>query len=215
MYLPDHFRVDDLSMLDALAERDPFATLVTVVDGAPFATQLPVLYAREGDRVVLRGHWARPNGQWRGAAGQTALAILHGPHAYVSPTWYADRAKRVPTWNYLAAHLYGAVELHGADAADPDGRDALRAIVEALSRRFEGGREDAWRMAETGEIGERMLAGIVGFTMRVERIELKAKLHDHHPVENRVGVIEGLRRVGGEQARAVADEMQRRLAPRP
>ena len=211
MYLPTHFRVDDSAELDALAARDPFATMVTVADGAPFATHLPVLYAREGERVTLRGHWARANPQWRGIETQEALVILHGPHAYVSPTWYADRQRRVPTWNYLAAHLAGRIELHAADPQDAAGRDALRGIVVELASRFEADRDAAWSMSETGAVGEAMLAGIVGFTFTATRIEIKAKLHDHHPVENRLGVIEGLRAAGSEQERAVADAMTRRL----
>lgn len=211
MYLPAHFRVDDLAELDALAAHDPFATMVTVMGGAPFATHLPVLYAREGERVVLRGHWARANPQWRDVESQDTLVILHGPHAYVSPTWYADRERRVPTWNYVAAHLTGRIELHAADPQDAAGRDGLRGIVSALSRRFEAGRDAAWSMEETGAVGEAMLAGIVGFTFTATRIELKAKLHDHHPVANRLGVIAGLRAEGGEQPAAVAQAMERRL----
>lgn len=211
MYLPAHFRVEDLAELDALAAHDPFATLVTVTDGAPFATHLPLLYERAGEQVVLRGHWARANPQWRGVESQEALVILHGPHAYVSPTWYADRARRVPTWNYLAAHLYGRIELHAADPQEVAGRNALRGIVTELSRRFEAERDAAWAMAETGAVGEAMLAGIVGFTFTTTRIEIKAKLHDHHPVENRVGVIAGLRGAGGDQGAAVAEAMARRL----
>lgn len=211
MYLPAHFRVDDLTELDALAAHDPFATMVTVMDTVPFATHLPVLYARDGERVVLRGHWARANAQWRGIDSQDVLVILHGPHAYVSPTWYADRERRVPTWNYLAAHLSGRIELHAADPQEPAGRDALRGIVTELSRRFEAGREAAWSLEETGPIGESMLAGIVGFTFTATRIEIKAKLHDHHPVANRVGVIAGLRAAGSDDAVAVAARMERAL----
>ena len=207
MYLPAHFKLEDLAALDALARHDPFATMVTVVDGAPFATHLPLLYERADDRVTLRGHWSRANPQWRTAVGQTVLVMLHGPHAYVSPTWYADRSERVPTWNYIAAHLYGDLVLHQASDAS-GGRDALRAIVAALSDRFEAGRPASWQLAETGAAGESKLDGIVGFTLRASRIELKAKLHSHHPPANQRGVIDGLRQVGSDDARAMADWME-------
>src|SRR3546814_11682458 len=86
----------------------PFATLVTTFEGAPFATHLPLLHEAEGGphgRIV--GHMARQNPQWRGFAdGGEALIVFHGPHAYVSPTWY-ERQPAVPTWNYPTVHASG------------------------------------------------------------------------------------------------------------
>ncbi|MBP7657476.1 MAG: FMN-binding negative transcriptional regulator, partial [Pseudoxanthomonas sp.] len=89
MYTPRAFAETDLTGLDRLIERDAFVTLVTVADGLPFASHLPVLYARDGDRIVIEGHWARPNPQARHAG--PAMVIVHGPHAYLSPGWYADK----------------------------------------------------------------------------------------------------------------------------
>ena len=103
--------VDDPAALDALFAHDPFVTLSTVdADGVPVATHLPVLYRRDGDALRIEGHWARPNPQ--AGHGGTALMIVHGPHAYVSPGWYPDKteAARVPTWNYTGAHLRGRLE---------------------------------------------------------------------------------------------------------
>ena len=107
MYLPRAFAETDLAALDALLARDSFVTLVTVRDGAPSVSHLPVLYRRDGEQIELIGHWARPNPQARHAG--PALVIVHGPHAYVSPAWYPDKeeAARVPTWNYAVAHLDG------------------------------------------------------------------------------------------------------------
>src|SRR5689334_19987501 len=111
MYVPAHFRETDLARLDELAAHDAFGTLVSQVDGAPFASHLPVLYAREGDRVTLTGHWARENQQWTQIRDQRVLFIFHGPHAYISPRWYAEPPRNVPTWNYATAHVYGRVRL--------------------------------------------------------------------------------------------------------
>ena len=102
MYSPRAFVEHDLGALDALFAHDPFITLVTSVPDATGAAQvshLPVLYRRDGDAVLLEGHWARGNPQ--AGAHASALAVVHGPHAYVSPAWYPDKhaAARVPTWN--------------------------------------------------------------------------------------------------------------------
>lgn len=205
MYLPRRFAETDLVALDALLARDAFVTLVTVdADGMPFASHLPVLYRREGERIELEGHWARPNPQARHAGA--ALAIVHGPHAYVSPTWYADPQIQVPTWNYAVAHLRG--RLQGFEDTD-----RLHALVAALAAKYEGGVGSDWRFPEAapGTLSE--LRGIVGFVLEVEQAQLKFKLNQNHPEPNVRGAAAALQRQGGEAAE-VAALMLERLARR-
>src|SRR5262245_40982125 len=130
MYVPAHFHESDLTQLDELAAHDAFGTLVSLTEGLPFATHLPVVYQREGNQVRLQGHWAKPNAQWHGIEAQKTLFIFHGPHAYVSPRWYADPQRHVPTWNYAVAHLYGRVEVFH----EPE---RLESIVTALADKYE------------------------------------------------------------------------------
>ena len=59
MYTPRAFAETDLTGLDRLIERDAFVTLVTVADGLPLVSHLPVLYARDGDRIVIDVHELR------------------------------------------------------------------------------------------------------------------------------------------------------------
>jgi len=111
MFIPSAFVETDLIWLDRLLARDAFVTLVTNgADGYPQATRLPVVYTRDAGGILIEGHWAKPNPQ-AGHAGP-ALMLVHGPHAYVSPGWYPDKAAqaRVPTWNYAAAELRGVLE---------------------------------------------------------------------------------------------------------
>ncbi len=207
MYLPPHFDASAQgAALDALLRRDPFVTLVSQHDGAPFATHLPVLTRHVGDRRVLVGHWAKPNPQWRSIEGQRVLAIVHGPHAYVSPRWYPDPQRAVPTWNYAAAHLHGAVRLVTDEA------ELLR-LVDALAQRFET--VDApWRLADADPAAPRMVAGIVGFELEVERAEVKLKLSQNHVPERVSGAIAGLRAEGGAAGAEVAALMAAALAQR-
>jgi transcriptional regulator len=200
MYTPQHFAVADLSQLDALAGHDAFATLVSNHEGVPYASHLPVLYRREGQAVRVLGHWARPNPQWRSIAGQTVLCVLHGPHAYVSPSFYPDPASRVPTWNYAAAHLYGEVRRF------EDG-DELLALVSELSDRYERGRERPWSLAAADPALTRMVAGIVGFELTVSRVELKFKLNQNHPVENQDGVARAFAASADPDARLLGEWM--------
>ncbi|MEN5068975.1 FMN-binding negative transcriptional regulator [Stenotrophomonas sp. TWI1183] len=131
MFIPSAFVETDLIWLDRLLARDAFVTLVTTgPDGLPQATRLPVLYKRDADGILIEGHWARPNPQ-AGHAGP-ALMLVQGPHAYISPGWYPDKAAqaRVPTWNYAAAELRGVLE----PTTEPD---TLIAMLDGLSAHYE------------------------------------------------------------------------------
>jgi transcriptional regulator len=212
MYLPNSFAETDLAALDALAATYPFATLITLADGAPFVSHVPVLYRRGADGIELRGHWSRANPQW--THGGEATLILHGPDAYVSPSWYPDKGieARVPTWNYAVAHLSGALEIL-QDEAD------LAAIVADLAERFEADvvandpAHVAWHF-DMGNAAERVqLRGIVGFRLRDPRVVLKFKLSQNHPAANVDAVIGQLSR-GDEEQRSVAALMREHLSDR-
>lgn len=197
MYLPRAFAETDLAALDALFDRDAFVTLITVRDGAPEIAHLPVLYRRDGQRIELQGHWAAANPQ--AAHAGPAVAVVHGPHAYVSPGWYPDKqpAARVPTWNYAVAHLHGTLETFREEAA-------LAALVDALSAHYEARVGGDWRFDFGREEERRQLRGIVGFRLQVERAELKFKLSQNHPEPNRRAVAERLQALGGEAAEVAA-----------
>ena len=202
MYTPAAFAGTDLSKLDALLAASPFVTLVTVDgDGAPFASHLPVLYRRDGAKVVVEGHWARPNPQ--AGHGGSALMIVQGPDAYISPGWYPDKepAARVPTWNYAVAHLSGALQTF-------DEEDALADLVMRTSDRFEAAVGQAWRFEPQRADHRRQLRGIVGFRFEPARIELKFKLNQNHPEANREAVADALAQRDDEGSRAVAALMR-------
>ncbi|HEY5802985.1 MAG TPA: FMN-binding negative transcriptional regulator [Lysobacter sp.] len=203
MYLPRAFAETDLQSLDALARRDRFITLVTVDDGEPTVTHLPVLYRREGDRVELIGHWARPNPQARHAG--PALAIFHGPHAYVSPSWYPDKeeAARVPTWNYAVAHLRGTLATFTDEAS-------LAMVVDGLSREHEASVGQDWRFEFERDDHCSQLRGIIGFRFVAEQITLKFKLSQNHPLANRESVTSHLAASEREGGREIAALMRER-----
>jgi transcriptional regulator len=203
MYLPTSFVESDLAALDALVERDNFITLITVRDGSPTVNHLPVLYHRDGERIELRGHWARPNPQARHLGAATA--IVHGPHAYVSPSWYPDKEEqaRVPTWNYAVAHLAGTLESFDDEAS-------LAALVDGLSRRHEAlvGRD--WRFEFDRDDHRVQLRGIVGFRFRVDTASLKFKLNQNHPTTNRLSVAAHLEQLPRDAGHEVAALMRAR-----
>jgi len=204
VYIPAHFRQDDRAALFETIRAHAFGLLVTQTAEGPFATHLPFLVeedAQGGARLL--GHMARANPQWRHfAEGAPALAVFQGPHAYVSPTWYAKRAGSVPTWNYVAVHVYG----HPQIIEEPAAVDHL---LSTLSGTYEAGRPDAWSMAELTETArEGLRRGIVAFALPVERIEGKSKLSQNRSAEDRAGVVAGLEGAGDAESLGVAQLMR-------
>lgn len=204
MYLPRAFAETDLARLDALIAADPFVTLITTdADGGTHASHLPVLYRRDGDAVLIEGHWAKPNPQARHDG--EVLMILHGPHAYVSPGWYPDKeeAARVPTWNYAVVHLRGTLERY-------DDEQNLADLVSRLSDLFEAQAGSDWTFDPQRDDHRSQLRGIVGFRFVPQRIEMKFKLSQNHPEANRRAVIDALSRQENTDSKAVSALMQAR-----
>jgi transcriptional regulator len=206
MYLPRRFAETDLTELDRLVARDAFVTLVTTdADGLPFASHLPVLYRREGERVQFIGHWARPNPQ--ASHDGPALLIVHGPHAYISPSWYTEPDQHVPTWNYAVAHIAGTLS-RTSDPAE------LQALVAELAAQYEGPLGSGWQPAYGSDALAQDLGGIVGFTLDAERIALKFKLNQNHPAANVTGAASALERQPDANSQQTAALMRERLARR-
>ncbi len=206
MYLPPHFREDRVPVLHEAIRRCGLATLVTRGADGLEASHVPLRLSPEPAPLgTLVGHLARPNPQARGAPDAEALAIFLGPEAYVSPSWYETKrrtGKVVPTWNYVTVHARGRLRLF-------DDPDRLLALVGELTADHEAGRPSPWAVGDAPpEYVRGLLAGIVGFELRIERLEGKWKLSQNRPAEDRAGVVEGLEREGGPGA-AVAAAMRR------
>jgi transcriptional regulator len=177
LYVPSHFRVEEPERLVEFMREHAFATLVSSGgDGATDISHVPLLVDVDGEAIRLRGHVARGNGQWEALEGAgDVTAIFHGPHAYVSPTWYATHPS-VPTWNYAVVHARGKARL--ADEAE------LHEIVTELSAKYEAGNKPPWKLSEQpAAYVSSMLGMIVGFEIEVERIEGKFKLSQNRPGE--------------------------------
>ena len=189
MYLPPAFLQDDVTVLHDAIRRIRFGALVTVgPDGVPDASHVPMLLDPEpAPYGTLIGHLARGNPMVQ-ATGM-ALAIFGGPNAYISPSWYASKREHgrvVPTWNYVAVHATGPIEMI-------DDADALHAIVRHLTETHESGRADPWAVEDAPAGFMRgQLKGIVGFRLPIARLEGKWKMSQNRPAADREGVAAGL-----------------------
>ena len=205
MYIPSYFAETDVAKLHATIEQYSFATLVSQYDGEPFASHLPLLIDRDsGPAGTLLGHMARANPQWESAAGQNVLAIFSGPHAYISPQWY-EAESVVPTWNYVAVHAYGRLEL----IEDPT---EVERLLERMIALYETPQPRPWRLAEPPAFMEKMLRQIVAFRIPIAKLEGKWKLNQNRPAEQQQRVIAALAERAADNSRQIAELMQERTS---
>ena len=203
MYIPAPFRVDDRQTILAFMRQFDFAAVVTGSVSGLIASHVPVVVREDGNDLTIAGHLARANEHWKFMDGQSeSMVIFSGPHAYISPSWYAS-TRMVPTWNYTVVHAYGRPTANATSTF-------LRSVVEELTRRQEAHREPPWTTERLpGEAYDRMLGAIVGFEMRVDRCEAVFKLGQNRPEADRTGAAAGLDREQSAASAALAEFMRR------
>ncbi|MBV9446320.1 MAG: FMN-binding negative transcriptional regulator [Streptosporangiaceae bacterium] len=200
MYVPAHFAADDATVKELLA-RHGAADLITLTEDGMLATMLPFVYEPSvGDHGALYGHVARNNEQWRKPALGESLAIVRGPDAYISPSWYASKAEHgrvVPTWNYVTAHVYGQLVVH-------DDPTWVEGVVRRLTIKHEAAKgEPIWSVDDAPrQYIEGQLRAIVGLELLITRVEAKAKLSQNRPPADVEGVIAGLSARGDRRSAA-------------
>ena len=209
LYTPTHFAPSDRAAIARLMHDYPFATLVTPASPEPLVSHLPLLLVAGCEpHGTLIGHMARANPHWEHPAGVESIAIFHGPHAYVSPTWYVDPANAVPTWNYAAIHAHGPLEC----VRDPA---ETRGILNALVQRFEGTRDPQWRFAMPERQRDALVGAIVAFRIRIRHIDAKFKLSQNRPAADRNRVAAALAGEDRAESTAVAEWMRRYAGAAP
>ncbi|AGL15732.1 FMN-binding negative transcriptional regulator [Actinoplanes sp. N902-109] len=192
MYIPKHFAPTDATVRELLTGARTADLITSTADGL-LATYLPVLY--DSEHHALLAHVARNNDQWRRPPVGEAMAIVRGPDAYVSPSWYATKAEHgrvVPTWNYTTAHVYGTLVVH-------DDPGWLEAIVRRLTGSHESGRDHAWSVDDAPpDYIAGQLRAIVGVELRITRVEAKVKMSQNRPPADIDGVIAGYAAAGND-----------------
>lgn len=197
MYLPSHFQGSDEFILEVL-RRYGFGTVITVdEDSTPWATHVPLAFDEAAH--TLRFHLAAKNRHSKFIDGRRATVIVHGPHTYVSSTWY-ENVPSGSTWNYISAHCYGVAKV----LQSPDQVQ----LVKDLGDRFDAELTD--REVNDAYIGD-LLHAFVGFEMPIERVEAKFKLSQNRIDEDRRRTIAALRERGRDSDVEIANWMERFL----
>lgn len=201
MYIPKHFSEEDISQILSFMKEFSFATIVSMQDSMPVATHLPFVIEEREDKIILVAHFARANEQWKALEQQTALIIFAEPHAYISPTHY-ETELNVPTWNYVAVHAYGKVEI----IAD---KQKTIAVLEKTIRNYEAGYEQQWNQLPE-KYRDGMVKGIVAFEVTVTDLQAKYKLSQNRTEIERKSIIESLKNSKSAVEHKVGELMENR-----
>ncbi len=212
MYSRKESQVKDKNTVIEAVRTIRFGVLVVFSEGKFFSSHLPFIIREENNLMILEGHVSRANELWKHAAKENpAMVIFQGEHAYIHPGWYETKkttGKVVPTWNYQVIHLHGFAEKQ----EEPGW---LLNHLEKLVTHNEADQKNPWKISDAPQdYIDGLTRAIVGIQFQVERFEAALKMNQHHPQENRLGVIEGLKSSANFHDRAVGDIMQKLEARR-
>jgi len=211
MYIPKLFHEGNWPAIKQVIEENSFATVVSCSAGLPTATHVPLRLVESADGAAkLQGHMSKANQHWQlFQHDERSLVIFTGPNSYVSPRWY-DHIN-VPTWNYVAVHVYGKPRLVAAP-------DELHELMKGLVDRYEGNTAADIRYTLEGlppDFLESQMKGIVAFEIQVDEVQASFKLSQNRDQKNYDNVIDELRRSDDQKARNVAEIMSARRCPKP
>lgn len=193
MYVPNHFKEENIETLHHYIREYSFGLLIIADDLGIEANHVPFLLRAEGNNSLgkLECHLARNNSAWqRLQAGARVMAIFQGPNAYISPSWYPTKAETgrvVPTWNYLAIHAEGTAHVM-------DNPLWLKHHLQNLTDLHEANRAEPWSIDDAPEdFIHGLMKGIVGVEINIDRLTGKLKASQNQPIQNREGVKAGLK----------------------
>ena len=199
MYIPNKFKMTEINTKHKFIHEFGFGVIVSSDDGLS-ATHLPfVLHADEGEQGMLYAHCAKANPLWKNLDGQKVLVIFTGPHGYISPSWYTSKPA-VPTWNYTAVHAYGVASL-----LEPHQTlEAVEQVVEKYEPQLLVERDIV-----TDQIKHKMLAAIVGFKIKLTKLEGQLKLGQNKSKDDQTGVLNALSNSNNLNALMLSSYMQK------
>lgn len=180
------YHSDDRALMETLLDEIGFGTVFLTTPDGPRVAHTPLVSTGDG---AVQFHIARANALARHLDGATALAVINGPDAYVSPRWYTNR-KTVPTWDYISLELEGRVR-----QMDDDGLEALlHTLIERGETRLGG---DQWTAQETPpDIWAKLFGAIRGFELEILAWRPTLKLHKGTTAEDRATIAAGLENSG-------------------
>lgn len=205
MYIPEQYSNENITEVREFIRANPFGLLVNQVNGRPWATHIPFELTTDQDGgELLVGHISKANMQWKSFGNGQVLCVFNGPHSYVSSSWY--RQEEVPTWDYIAVHVYGTLRLQ----SDTE----LHQSLDMLVNRYEKASKKPVRLSELSKKTLKQMRAVVGFEVVIEEIQAAYKLSQGRPSDH-AAIISELLATGDPDALAVARAIEMHGKQRP
>ena len=201
MYIPDIYKNENQEAITAFLRENSFGILINQTNGKMWATHIPLeLGINKDGKTILEGHISKENPQWKGfAENDQILAVFSGPHSYISPSWYDH--ENVPTWNYIAVHVYGKIKIIEGDE-----------VIESLKKLVNKYEQNSQRPVRIEDLSEKTMMqsrGIVAFEIEIEEIQAQQKMSQNRDDKNYQNIISELEKTNKNQSIAVANEMKK------
>ena len=201
MYIPDIYKNENLEEINAFLKENSFGILINQTEGKLCATHIPLeLETNKKGVSVLQGHISKENPQWKGfTENDEVMAIFPGPHSYISPSWYDH--ENVPTWNYIAVHVYGKIKIIEGDAVI----ESLKKLVD----KYEKNSKNPVRIEDLSKKTMMQTRGIVAFEIEIEEIQATKKMSQNRDDKDFQNIISELEKTENIQSIAIAKEMSK------
>lgn len=215
MYIPEHFKTDDIEQQHEIIRNFPLAIMISVesslfhTNPIPVVTHLPFFLSSDGKTLVA--HLAKENEHWKVIEKNSkVLIIFNSVDSYISPSWYPTKVENprvVPTWNFATVHVHGDATILHADT--PENKEKLLKTIDKLIVQEENKRPKDVKTWELNEAPQNYLDGklnkIVGIEISIEKLESKFKLDQMRSVVDCKGLVEAFNtEVKGEKGELMA-----------
>jgi transcriptional regulator len=204
MYVSKLNHNSDSGEIKNFIRENGFGILINHTHGKLWGTHLPMEFSE--DETKLIGHVSKANPQWKNFNNDDeVLSIFTGPHTYISSSWYNH--ENVPTWNYIAAHVYGKIEIIEGDR--------LLHTLKHLVDRYEKHSQHPVSIDNmTPDYVKKQMNGVVGFEITITNIEAAYKLSQNHDAINHEAIVNELEKRSDDASHQVAEAMKKDFAKR-
>jgi len=201
MYTPEIYKNENQEEIKKFLQENSFGILINQTNGKLCATHIPLeLETTKEGKDILWGHISKENPQWNGFIdNDQILAVFSGPHSYISSSWYDH--ENVPTWNYIAVHVYGKIKIIEGEA-----------VIESLKKLVDKYEQNSKNPVLVENLSEKTMMqsrGIVAFEIEITEIQATKKISQNRDEKNHQNIISELEKVNTNQSIAIANEMKK------
>ena len=201
MFIPNLHKNKNIEEVKSFLNENSFGILISQVDGKVSGTHIPMeLDKDENGEDVLVGHIARANPQSKKLKNEEEiLAIFNGPNSYISSSWY--QKENVPTWNYVAVHVYGKVKIM-------EGEELLDALTKLVDK-YEKNSKNPVSVKKMSSRTLEQVNGIVGFSIKINEIQAAYKLSQNREEKEYTNITNELEKIGDSNSIGIAEAMKK------